>query len=298
MPIHSVTINVPGSTSNIGPGFDCMGIALQIYNRVTLTRRAEPAGGSAGESPAHEMVAETAKSFINAAQGPPMMFDWTIEGDVPMSRGLGSSVTLRQGILQGMNELAGRPLDRHRLFAIGAALEGHPDNAAAGVFGGFTCTTAGGTLFRFPVDPRLKFVVLIPERQVRTDETRSSLPETLPRLEAVRSLGNACAITAAFASGAYEKLRGCFDDALHEPYRLDANPGLREVVAAGESAGALGGFLSGSGSAIACLALGENERLEKIGRAMQSAYKSVGQADWLVACADNEGAVTLSTSTA
>lgn len=274
-------VQVPGSTSNIGPGFDCLGIALRIYNQVRIERR-QPTE----KHPT--MVAEAAKCFFAAVNRDSFSFAWSITGDVPRSRGLGSSVTLRQGVLQGLNELCGRPLCRDDLFRLGAELEGHPDNASAGVFGGFTCSNANGALLQFPISESLQFVLLIPDREVLTEEARACLPNELPRREIVPSLGHACVITAAFASQRYELLRDCFVDALHQPYRAKLNPGLYEVIAAGEAAGALGGFLSGSGSTIACVTLSNGE---EVATAMRAAY-TAGPAETRVVLADNEGART------
>lgn len=152
---------------------------------------------------------------------------------------------------------------------------------------------AAGTCLHFPVDERLKVLLLIPEREVLTDLSRGALPNNLPHCEALVSLGNACVIAAAMASRNYESLRGGFRDALHQPYREGSNPGLREVIIAGEAAGALGGFLSGSGSTIACLALAEGDALQAIGAAMREVYEVVGKSRLLVCRADNEGVRTV-----
>ena len=282
-------VRVPGSTSNIGPGFDCMGIALQLYNHVRV-ERVEPGRGQESE---HPMVASAASAFFDLAEVEPFSFNWRADGEVPISRGLGSSVTLRQGILQGLNTLSGDPLDRDQLFKLGTRLEGHPDNASAGVYGGFTCTNPLGTCLHHRVDERLKFLLLIPEREILTEASRGVLPQTLAHGDAVSSLGNACVITAAFASQNYEALRGSFGDHLHQPFREKNNPGLKEVIAAGESAGALGGFLSGSGSTIACLALAEGAALQAIGAAMQRAYQVIGSSRLIFSEADNTGARTV-----
>lgn len=267
-----------------------MGIALQLYNHVRVRRA--PAGGG-GEEPAHPMVASAAAAFFQTSGVTAFAFTWSMDGEVPVSRGLGSSVTLRQGILQGLNTLAGDPLDREALFKLGTQLEGHPDNASAGVYGGFTCTNPAGTCLHHRVHERLKFLLLIPEREILTDASRGVLPEAISHGDAVASLGNACVITAAFASQNYEALRGSFADHLHQPYREQNNPGLNEVIAAAESAGALGGVLSGSGSTIACLALEEGAALQAIGAAMQRAYQVIGNSRLIFAEADNTGARTV-----
>ena len=131
--MQEVTIQVPATSANLGPGYDCLGVALEIYNRVTVKRQAAP-GGSA-PSP---MVEQAAAEFFSASNHHAFGFQWEIEGEVPRSRGMGSSVTVRLGLLHGLNELCGKPLSKETIFRICAALEGHPDNAAPAAFGGFT----------------------------------------------------------------------------------------------------------------------------------------------------------------
>ena len=284
----SAIVRVPGSTSNIGPGFDCMGIALNVHNEVRLTR-----ADTGQESPEHPMVRETAERLFREVNADPFPFTWSITGEVPISRGLGSSVTLRQGILQGLNHLLGAPLDRDGMFALATELEGHPDNASAGVYGGFTCTNASGKCVRFVVDPKLKFLLLIPERELLTEASRQCLPDELAHRDAVQSLGNACMITAAFATQDYELLRDSMDDWLHQPYRQAGNAGLVEVLTAGTAAGALGGFLSGSGSTMACVSTAEGVSLQRIAEAMRRAYSLIGEARMIITEANNSGATTI-----
>ena len=248
----SVTVRVPATTSNLGPGYDCLGVALRIYNDVAVQRASRPA------RPLNDpMAAEAASAFFVEAKCRPFRFSWRVTGDVPVSRGLGSSVTVRMGIIAGLNTLAGSPLDRQAIFQLCARLEGHPDNAAPAAFGGFTvCDPAGAVPLRVPVEPELHFVLLVPDFEVRTAEARSILPAQVSRLAAVASAGRACRIVAAFATRRYALLRGMFaDEAFHQSHRAGLVPMLKSVVGAGEAAGALGGFLSGSGSTICCVTL-------------------------------------------
>ncbi|MCE9610098.1 MAG: homoserine kinase [Chthoniobacter sp.] len=286
--MNEVTIRVPASTSNLGPGYDCLGVALQIYNHVTVTRATEPQTDA--------MAAAAADRFFATAGLAAFPFSWKIAGDVPRSRGMGSSVTVRLGLLHGLNELAARPLSADRLFALCAELEGHPDNAAPAAFGGFT-VAGGAELARFAVAPELRFVLLIPDFEVSTPAARRVLPAELDRLAAVQSCANACRITAAFAAQNYALLRGAFTDHLHQPYReKELIPFLSKVIAAGEQAGALGGFLSGSGSTICCVveekAEGGGRKAEEIGRAMLAASANAG-ARFVIAQADNTGVTVL-----
>ena len=274
--MQRVTVRVPASTSNLGPGYDCLGVALRLYNNVSVQR-----GGRGEMTP---MMRTAGDAFFERAAHKPFAFSCTIGGDVPVSRGLGSSVTVRLGVLFGLNESAGRPLTREQLFEICTNLEGHPDNAAPATFGGFN-VSRGVRRQRFAVSSALKFVLLIPDFEVRTADARALLPDRIQRSDAVQSCGNACAITASFASGDYEQMRGAFEDGLHQPFRKRLIPFFDGVVAAGEQAGALGVFLSGSGSTIAAVTL-ENSR--RIADAMRAAVGPA--AETIITTADNRGA--------
>ena len=281
MLIQRAKVQVPGSTSNLGPGFDCLGVALAVYNLFTVER--------AESSVPELMIDQAASAFFLAAIHPAFPFRWSVAGDVPRSRGLGSSVTVRLGLLQGLNELCGLPLSKRDLFLICASLEGHPDNAAPAVFGGFTVAGAEGRVARFEVDAMLKFVLLIPDFETETTSARKVMPKSLSVSEAVFSLGNACALTGAFASRDYASMRGAFADKIHQPYRTPLIPFLPDVLAAAEKAGALGGFLSGSGSTIAAVTL---ENPETVAQAMSKA-SGLKVCGIRITTADNQGMQTL-----
>ncbi len=186
-----------------------------------------------------------------------------------MARGLGYSATARLGLVAALNELSGAALNRQQLLELVTSLEGHPDNASPAVLGGFTVSGMVGQgmrCLRFEVSPKLKLVTLMPRFKINTEKARRVLPENFSRSDAAHSLNRAALITAAFAAKDYEALRGLFDDRVHQPYREPLIPRLPAVIRAGEAAGAIGGFLSGSGSAIICLTL---ERPEAVASAMQ-----------------------------
>jgi homoserine kinase len=271
-----ITVQVPASTSNLGPGFDCLGVALRLYNFVTIVR------GDKGSS--LRIVSEAARLFFKESRTHSFPFSCEIQGEVPPSRGLGGSATVRLGVLHGLNRLAGNPLDRLAIFRFGARLERHPDNAAPASFGGFT-VVRGENVQRFEVDPRLYFILLIPDFEIETARARKVLPAKIERRDAVQNCANACAITAAFASREYEKLRGAFADRLHQPFRQKLIPFLPRVIVAAEKAGALGAFLSGSGSTIAAVAL---QSPKKVASAMLRAARSTG-GRIIITTADNHG---------
>ena len=293
--MQQVTVRVPGSTSNLGPGYDCLGVALRLHNSVTVLRC------KMSRSSHPQIVSDAAERFFKHTQRRAFSFSYSIVEQVPRCRGLGSSATVRLGILLGLNRLSGDPLDRLTLFRLSAELEGHPDNAAPASFGGFTVVRASArtslaqgnrracaTVCRFDVASRLYFVLLIPELEIETARARRILPSKISRVAAVENCANACAITAAFASRDYENMRGTFCDNLHQPFRAKLIQFLPRVIAAAERAGALGAFLSGSGSAIAAVTL---EAPKKIAAAMTRA--AVAPARTIITHADNRGAQVL-----
>lgn len=275
--MENVTVRVPASTSNLGPGFDCLGVALRLYNSVTI-------GPTRDRQRRPRIIENAARAFFKRTGKRAFLFSCNIAGDVPRSRGLGGSATIRLGILHGLNALSGSPLDRASIFELCAKLEGHPDNAAPACLGGFTVARRGNVQ-RFKVSTRLYFVLLIPDLTVDTAKARAILPSKVRRSDAVENSRNASAIAAAFASQTYESLRGAFTDRLHQPFRIKLVPFLPRVIAAAERAGALGAFLSGSGSTICALTL-RNPR--KIAAAMQHAVPTTASRV-VVTKADNAG---------
>lgn len=293
--MQKVTVRVPGSTSNLGPGFDCLGVALRIHNSVTLVRN------PARRFSHPRIVSEAADRFFMQARRRPFSFSCYIAEQVPRSRGLGSSATVRLGVLLALNRLTGDPLDQVTIFRTCAGLEGHPDNAAPATFGGFTVVqSVAGVLLargsrdachmvqRFDVESPLYFVLLVPDLEIDTASARRILPSKVSRIAAVENCGNACALTAAFASQDYKKLRGTFTDHLHQPFRSKLVAFLPRVIAAAERAGALGAFLSGSGSTIAAVTL---QAPKKVAAAM--AHAASAPARTIVTHADNRGAQVL-----
>jgi homoserine kinase len=285
--MQQITVRVPASTSNLGPGFDCLGVALRIYNSVTAAR------GGSHQDLHPRIVSEAADRFFKQARRRAFSFSCSISEQIPRSRGLGSSSTIRIGILLALNRLSGNPLDRLALFRLCAELEGHPDNAAPAIFGGFTVAVRSPQrgipiVQRFAVSPRLYFVLFVPDLEIGTSRARNVLPSKISHAAAVENCANACALTAAFVSQDYQKLRSVFADHLHQPFRAKLIPFLPCTVAVAKKAGALGAFLSGSGSTIAAVTLHSSK---KIAAAMARAARTPGCT--IITHADNLGAKIL-----
>lgn len=289
--MQKITVRVPASTSNLGPGFDCLGIALRIYNDVTVVR------GASRQHRHPPIVSDAADRFFKQSRRRAFLFSCSIAEEIPRSRGLGSSATIRLGVLLALNRLSGTPLGRFTIFRLCAELEGHPDNTAPATFGGFTIVQSGATgsgsrarrnthpaVQRFAVSPQLHFVLFVPDLEIRTSRARNVLPSKISHTAAVQNCANACALTAALVSQDYQKLRGVFADHLHQPFRAQLISFLPPVIAAAEKAGALGAFLSGSGSTIAAVTLNSSK---KIAAAMVHAAKTPGRT--IITNADNLG---------
>ena len=291
--MQQITVRVPASTSNLGPGFDCLGVALRMYNTITIARTASR------EHLHPQIVSEAADRFFKQTRRRSFSFSCSIAEQIPRCRGVGSSATIRLGMLLGLSRLSGNSLDQITIFRLCAELEGHPDNAAPALFGGFTVVQANASALakakdarlavqHFAVSPRLYFVLFVPDVEVQTSRARNVLPSKISHGAAVENCANACAVTAAFVSQDYERLRGVFADHLHQPFRAKLIPFLPRIAAAAEKAGALGAFLSGSGSTIAAVTL---HSCKKIADAMARAAKTPGHT--IITHADNHGAKIL-----
>ncbi|MGD9896599.1 MAG: homoserine kinase [Candidatus Methylacidiphilaceae bacterium] len=275
-------VRVPATTTNFGPGFDAFGAALRLYNWIVLdVKGGEPVGLL------QPMVQEAAEAFAKAAGAPNLPFECNISGDVPSARGLGSSAAIRVGVLVGLNEVSGRPLSREQLVVLGSELEGHPDNVAAAILGGFTICTSGGQT-RVPLGKRLEFVAYVPEMEMETEWARSVLPQAVSLRDAVWNLQRAARIAAAVCLRRYEELRGLFEDRWHEPVRVKPITGWEAIRKSAYKAGAIGFYLSGAGSTLMALAAGHGA---EVAEAMTYAASEAGlTGSCLRLRADNRGA--------
>jgi homoserine kinase len=292
----SVVVRVPASTSNCGAGFDTLGLALGLYNRITLARAegAAPLPDRPGDGRAQSMVEEAVSAFSGATGQRATGFRYRIEGDVPPARGLGSSVTVAAGVVAGLGALHGEPLGRRSLVGLVSAIEGHPDNAGAGILGGFCVSRSDPSTGayvdsqRFEVPAEVAFIVASPPVESVTKESRGALPQSLPFFDAVKSINSAAYLVAAFASRDYASLRHVAGDFIHEPYRLPRIPGAKDAIEAGVAAGAWTGWLSGSGSSVLCVC--ERPVAARVSKAMTQAFSRVSMpSEVRILAADNEG---------
>ena len=297
----SIKIRVPGTSANCGPGFDCLGVSCTIYNDIELTLLKEQElkiyveGEGAENIPTDErnLAWRSIRTLLGrvGAEGEYRGAIIRMQNGVPLSRGLGSSAAAIVGALKAANVLLGNPLDRRGLLQVATDLEGHPDNVAPAIYGGFTVSlVADGVPESFSFLPRLslKLVVAVPDFHLSTKEARNALPSEVPMKDAVFNIGRAALLVGALAKGNASFLRNAFDDALHQPYRSKLIPGMYDVFAASKKAGALGVAMSGAGPCIIAYAA---ERATEIGEAMVGAFREHGVgARFLALGVDRRGA--------
>ena len=292
----SVLVQAPASTSNCGPGFDTLSIALTLYNfvRITLREDAVIRGVDAATEGTQAMVEATARAFMDAAGVEVSGFDYEIWGDVPQARGLGSSSTVRAGIVAGLNALSERPLEMEAMIRLTAQLDNAPDNACAAFAGGFCIARTDPETFayrehvRFGLPESLVFMAVSPSYEVLTENSRRVLPDSIPFDDVVRSANSLAFIVGALVSGEFSRLKGAVNDYIHQPYRKLLNPFGHESIEAGCHVGAYTGWLSGSGSTVVCVT--DEANALSVGAAMQQVYEGNGVSSRVYRlAADNKG---------
>lgn len=262
----TVTVEVPASSANLGAGYDCLGLALAMTNRIEVEVRVWSRGAIEltvdGEG-RNELTEDRDNRFVRGLEATlrtargdlPEGLGWRIsmQNRIPLARGLGSSAAATVGGVLAGNALAGDTLPLQKLLNVAAEVEGHPDNAAAALLGGFTVAAMDGgrvEAVRFDAPRDLRAVLFVPETRLSTADMRAALPAKVPLADAVSNIGAVGLGVAGLATGRYDLLSFLTVDRLHEPYREKVFPGLRRLVDAAREAGALGACLSGAGSTI------------------------------------------------
>ena len=285
-----VIVEVPSTTANIGPGFDCLGAALDLKNEFTIQR-------IEGSSERFELIMESTEGnhlrggpenlFYRAAQRvwktaniEPVALEARVKLAVPPARGLGSSATAIVAGLVGANALMGSPLAKEKLLELAIDIEGHPDNVVPSLLGGL-CITAKAASQRWRVvrcewDRSIKAVVAIPSLRLSTNEARRVMPKNIPIEDAVMNLGALTLLLKGLRSGDEALISDGMHDRLHEPYRWGLIKGGLEVKSAAMDAGAFGCAISGAGPSI--LALCKEKQSRAISYAMVKAWEMAGVA--------------------
>jgi len=271
MPLTSVTVRVPATSANLGPGFDSLGLALDLWGSVTLARDEER---RSQDGSLERMVLAAARRLYRKCGRRAPGLTARYDGAIPIARGLGASAVVRVGGLLAANALAGEPLDREELLSLAADLEGHADNAAPALFGGLQVVVRDGDRILHmasPLPDHLKAILFVPEFFMPTGESRDLLPRTLSREDAVHNIGRAALLVAALSQDRLDLLDAATQDRLHQPARSQLFPAMYAIFDAARSAGAHCAYLSGGGSTICALASGSEQA---VAEAMAAAARS------------------------
>jgi homoserine kinase len=288
----AVSFRVPATSANLGPGFDCLGVAVSLYNTFTLAESEQdvvPTLGDGSPNLAWQAVDRLYRHLDRPR--PALTLSQGIE--IPLSRGLGSSASAVVGGLSCANAIAGSPLSPDDLLTLATEMEGHPDNVAPALFGG--CVLSVGTpprCARLPWPPDWQLVLAIPDFPLSTAAARAALPGAIPLHDAAFTAGRAALLVAAAHQGRTDWLSVALQDRLHQPYRRGLVRGYDEVETAALAAGAHGLTLSGAGPTLA--AWTSPERAAAVGTAMGTAWRSLGvYAEIVTADIDSRGAAPI-----
>jgi len=281
-----IELRVPASTSNLGPGFDCFGLALKLY--LTVRARAvpdssEPCRVTTTGARENEGLPRNATNLIYRAMSfaarcestslPPV--ELQVHNEIPLASGLGSSAAaIVAGIKLG-GLITNRDIPDQTIQNYATEFEGHPDNVTASLYGGFvaSCTRSDGTVvsIKFDWPAHIRVVVVSPHSQLPTHVARAALPRTVTRLDAVHNLQRTALFTTALAQQRYDLLWEAMRDRLHQPHRESLVPGLAEALALPRMHGLLGVALSGAGPSIVAL-VEDND--EEIGGRVASCFRA------------------------
>jgi homoserine kinase len=286
---RSFTVRVPGSTSNLGPGFDSFSLALQLY--LTVTARVVSETGarcrvtSSGEGSTSGLLSPTEDNLIFRAMSlaaeregwilPPLRLE--VQNELPLGRGLGSSAAAIIAGIALSSLICNQDLESGRVLRYALEMEGHADNVAAAYHGGWvtSCVTLDGNVLAIkrPWPTDLKVIVVSPDALLKTAEMRRALPALVKREHAVHNLQRVALFGAAVETGNYDLLWEAMQDRMHQPYRQSLVPGLTEALATKPQPGLIGLALSGSGPSVIALA---TDHLPEIGETIANSFRSHG----------------------
>jgi homoserine kinase len=261
----SARLRVPATSANLGPGFDTLGLAVDLHLLIEARRSRQDTfvyrgEGNVANTP-HNLLHQGFAAACRAAGTQPFPVSFTVENPIPLARGLGSSSAALVGGAAAADQLLGGPLGRDGVFDVTVEIEGHPDNVAPAIYGGFTVSAkdgAGKYLTRsLPVPRRWRLLFAVPDLELLTEVARKLLPDSYPRSDVVHTSSRAALWTLAVASDEPELLRTACLDVLHQPYRAPLIQGFDRGIAEAIEAGAHAAYLSGSGPTIGAIVAAE-----------------------------------------
>ena len=274
-------LKVPATSANLGPGFDCIGLSLKLYNQFTFKENKGSLEIEIVDDKNKEIEIATTDNLIYKSvkrfqkiSGIEINNLKIIENSrIPLARGLGSSASAIAGTLYGLNKIYNFPLNEEKLFEMAISIEGHSDNVIPAFTGGFVISVLKGNKLSYKKisigNSGLKVILVVPDFQLKTKDLRAVLPEKVDYKDALFNQSRTALLTSIFAEQDWEKLSIAMEDRLHQDYREKLIPGLKSVIKKGYDSGALGVALSGAGPTV--LALTKNNA-EIIGKKMKAVF--------------------------
>lgn len=288
-------IQIPATSANLGAGFDALGLALNYYNYIEMEESdiVDISSSDGLDIPTDEknLIYVSAKDLFDVCGKKLNGLKLVQTNNIPMARGLGSSSACIIAGLVGANRILGNPLTKDDLVDLAAQIEGHPDNTAPALLGGIVTAVFDGHKVHWvkqEVFTKLKFVAVIPDFELKTEEARACLPKEVSHKDAVYNLSRAALFSASLLTGKFENLRTGVHDKLHQPYRMKLIPHCREVFDTAYTLGAYAAYISGAGPTI--MAIVDEENTYFSGK-MKFALNNAGLNGWEVRelKIDNEG---------
>lgn len=293
-----VTVRVPATTANLGPGFDVLGLALNLYNYVEmefctegLIIEVDGEGSSSIPKDETNIVYQAAQKVWEKCNYPCKGVHIKLTNNIPLTRGLGSSAAAITGGIVAANALLGYPLTDEELLQLATGFEGHPDNVAPALLGGLVISIMDGKQVyshKVAIETDLQIGAVIPHFSLSTKNGRQVLPQQVSREDATFNIGRTAFLVAAFLQGNYDLLQFGMQDRLHQPYRSSLIPGMEAAFQKAREAGARGVTLSGSGPTLVAFCL---QNIDHICQEMKSAFTEQGiESSIMKLLPDNEGA--------
>ena len=298
-----VTVRVPATSANCGPGFDTLGLACNLYNYFTyelidqgLSLKIEGEGTEKLKAGKNNLAFLSFYKVWDMIVGSKTGLSVIMSNNIPLSRGLGSSSTAIVAGLVAANHLTGNTLSKNEIVQLATEIEGHPDNVAPAILGGMTISYVdngrASSLKFLPLKP-FKLVAVVPDMPLATSLARRAIPKTVPHQDAVFNTSRAALLVGAMLTGDYQHLAAGLDDRLHQPYRAHLIPGMEDAFKAAVNNGAFNAIISGAGSTLMAY-VPINVSCEAVGEAM---CKVLSEHDlhsvFQILDIDTEGAVVL-----
>jgi len=291
-----VSVRVPATSANLGPGFDCFGLALPIYNTITIEETVLPGSGieiniiNEGSEVDNMIIDDIPKDenniaykalelLYNSIGQEPAELKINIQSEIPITRGLGSSASVIVGALLAANKLHGFPADEMALISMATEIEGHPDNVAPAILGGLVFSSLeddGSILYKKLNWPQeWDLTVCVPDFELSTSISRSVIPKEIPLQDAVYNLKHTAMLTLAIETADEELMKRALNDKIHQPYRIKLIPGMTDIMEAFKhEQGVLGCVLSGAGPTLLVISSGYNT--DKIKSTVKEIWNTFG----------------------